>query len=178
MATAKKTAQQWFLEAYHHHLLEQSIDKAIKAYKKCIQLDPAYTDAYVNLGLIHLKREQYDKALQYFARVTQLEPDNIEAYINLGYAYEKMDRFGSAKQMYEHSLKINPRHMEAFINLANIAEMQPTTTGPSTCGRRPSRSIQTPPSPISSWLRRMTGTTCSTRPSRNTGRPSQSTPTI
>ncbi len=129
MATTKKTAQQYFLEAYHYHLLEQSVDKAIKAYKKCIQLDPGYTDAYVNLGLIHLKRKQYEKALQYFARVVQLEPENIEAYINLGYAYEKMERFGSAKQMYELSLKINPRHMEAFVNLANIAEMQADYNG-------------------------------------------------
>ena len=62
----KKTAQQWFLEAYHLHLLEQSVDEAIKAYKKCIQFDPQYTDAYVNLGLIYIKKEEYEKALQFF----------------------------------------------------------------------------------------------------------------
>ena len=57
----KKTAQQWFLEAYNYHLLDQSADKAITAYKKCTQLNPKYTEAYVNLGLIYLKKEEYER---------------------------------------------------------------------------------------------------------------------
>ena len=83
--SVKKAAQQWFLEAYNLHLLEQSIDQAIKAYKKCIQLDPGYTDAYVNLGLICIQKEEYEKSLNFFAKAVHLEPDNIEAYNNLGY---------------------------------------------------------------------------------------------
>ncbi|MDD5245278.1 MAG: tetratricopeptide repeat protein, partial [Syntrophorhabdaceae bacterium] len=108
----KKTARQWFTEAYELNLLEPLSDKSIAAYKKSIQLDDQFTDAYVNLGFIFLNKNEYEKALKYFSKVVQLEPDSIEAYNNLGYVYEKMERFGSAKQMFQKALQLNPNDPE------------------------------------------------------------------
>ncbi len=171
MATNKKTAQQWFLEAYHYDLLEQSAEKAVKAYKKCIQIDPEYKDAYVNLGLIYLKQEDYEKALHYFAQVVQLEPENIEAYINLGYTYEKMDRFGSAKANVRTVVKDKP---EAYGSLYKPREYCRDAGRLQWCdiplAERPSRSIPMPPSLIFFSDRSMTGMICSMKRSKSTVR--------
>lgn len=51
-------------------------DKALEAYKKALDLDPANTDAFYNSGLILFKQSRIDEALVQFEKAVVLKPDD------------------------------------------------------------------------------------------------------
>ena len=120
----KNTSREWFVKGCRYDTLEPDSDQAIEAYKKSINFDNKFTDAYVNLGFIYLKRKKYDDALKCFEKVVELEPNNPETCNNLGYVYERMERIGSAKQMYNHALEIDPGNAESMLNIAQVLELE------------------------------------------------------
>ncbi len=87
------------MEGYTYDTIEPLSEKAIEAYKRAIELDRNFTDAYVNLGSLYLRQKEYEKALRCFVEAAEREPLNSPACNNLGYIYEKMGRYGSAKKM-------------------------------------------------------------------------------
>jgi Flp pilus assembly protein TadD len=70
-------------------------DKAIRAYQRALNLDPATPHAHYNLGLIYLERNDPQQATDHFLRALETDPDDRDAR----YYLDKLERgeYGSPK---------------------------------------------------------------------------------
>jgi len=90
----RSTAREWFQKGWQYDRNAGQVSLAIEAYQRCLQMDPSFSPAHVNLGFILLEQGSLEEACRSFQKVVELEPHDPEGYNNLGYAYEKMSRLG------------------------------------------------------------------------------------
>ena len=72
-------------------------DKSMAAFRKAIELDPNYTDAYFNLGSILEYLQQYDAALSTFKQIIVRNPNDYEATYKAAYLSSKLGQTENAK---------------------------------------------------------------------------------
>jgi tetratricopeptide (TPR) repeat protein len=96
---------------------EGSRDKAIEHYKRAIDLNPNYADAYVNLGVAYTSRGRMREALELFQTAIDIKPGHPKAHYNLGKAYQLEGFLDSAVEHYKIAIDLKPRYPEAHSNL-------------------------------------------------------------
>ena len=96
--------------------------KAIDAYKKCIELNPDNKDAYVNLGILYFRMHREVDAIEAYQKAIALDPNLAEAYNNLGNAYSAMGRKEDALKSYQKAIEIWPYFADAYNNLGSESE--------------------------------------------------------
>lgn len=97
---------------------------AVDAYERAIVLAPGYSEARVNLGLIHLSQlGDARRAEDLFRQAAQADPDLVEAHANLGLALQEQDRIDEALRHYEELIRRWPDIIEFRWNrgIANLA---------------------------------------------------------
>ena len=93
LASFDRHPQLWCaLGAGRRHLAR--MDAAGDAYRKAIELDPAYAQAWSNLGEWHLARSEPAQGLDCTEHALRLEPSLIEALNNQVAALYELARFG------------------------------------------------------------------------------------
>ncbi|MFQ5901654.1 MAG: tetratricopeptide repeat protein [Thermodesulfobacteriota bacterium] len=92
-------------------------NEAVEAYKKAIELDPAYFDARNNLGITYQELGMYDKALSEFKESLKINPNHFKAHHNLGLVYNNKGYIDKAIQEYRIASRINPDYAETHNNL-------------------------------------------------------------
>ncbi len=65
---------------------KKEYDKAIDYFKKCIDIDNSYVDAYVALGDVYYEKGLYGEELQILRKAILLDPNNSDAYYSLAVA--------------------------------------------------------------------------------------------
>ncbi len=63
-------------------------DGAISFYQKAIELDPGYTPAYNDLGVMYEAKGLIDQAEELYLRALELDPEYLSTYSNLAFLYE------------------------------------------------------------------------------------------
>jgi superkiller protein 3 len=117
-------------EAIHHFNLAVSLSnqretlRAIQAYQKAIELNPAYVEAYNNLGIIYQEAGDLDRALQVYRKATEINPQYEKAYNNLGILLLLKGRLEEATEAFQKALTINPNNVESLINLGVLFRKQ------------------------------------------------------
>lgn len=69
-------------------------NKAMISFRRAINIDPDYIDAYFNLGLILEYLEQYDYALEMYKQVIMRNPNDDEAIYRAGLITGKLGNYG------------------------------------------------------------------------------------
>ena len=59
-------------------------DDAIAKYLQAIRIDPIFSEAHLNLGLIYMYRKDYPKAVDHISEILRFDPNNRSANLNLG----------------------------------------------------------------------------------------------
>ena len=95
-----------------------SNDKAIAHYKKAIELNPNYADAYTWYGQALLYQPQ--KRLELYQKAIKLSPMSMLANINYGYDLVLYGRITEARTVVKHMLSINDSHQFPFQVLGYI----------------------------------------------------------
>jgi len=96
------------------------VDEAITCYRRALELNPNYADAYNNLGLTFKEKGELDEAITCYRRALELNPNQVNAHFNMSLAlllsgnfkqgwseYEwrwKADKLTIASQQYPRSL--------------------------------------------------------------------------
>ncbi|HEV2913504.1 MAG TPA: tetratricopeptide repeat protein [Pyrinomonadaceae bacterium] len=93
--------------------------KAEELYRKTIELNPDYTDAYNNLGVLLLRdRALYAEAEALFRKAIELKPDYASAYNNLGVLLSKdAAHYAEAEAAYRKAIELKPDYANAYNNL-------------------------------------------------------------
>jgi tetratricopeptide (TPR) repeat protein len=91
-----------------HYLGEKQYEKAIKAYKKMIELEPRKAAGYANVAYVYgLKNDVY-KEIEYYKMSLRYDPEDSQVYMSLGQAYEKEEMYEEALKAYKNAYGLNP----------------------------------------------------------------------
>ena len=96
--------------------------KASGEFRKVIQLDPTFQDAYKWLGdlLVNSPRRLYDQAIQAYLKAVELAPDNAEAFVGLGDARQAKGQYDEAIAEYQKALALEPENARVHYGLGKI----------------------------------------------------------
>jgi tetratricopeptide (TPR) repeat protein len=80
---------------------------AIAHLQKAIEIDPAYTQAYNNLGARYLRAQQFEKAAGEFQKALELDQNFQPAAVNLGLACIALQRFADAEKYARKAISLD-----------------------------------------------------------------------
>lgn len=73
-----------------------NLDGAMSLYQKVIQLDPLYTVAYNDLGIIYEAKGLFERAEESYLKAIKIDPFYLSAYTNLALLNENKRNFNKA----------------------------------------------------------------------------------
>jgi tetratricopeptide (TPR) repeat protein len=88
--------------------LQGSVDAAIDAQERALELDPRYADAVNMIAYSYAEKGEYEKAVEYFERYVALSPGQANPHDSLADAYSQMGRLEESLAEYEEALRIKP----------------------------------------------------------------------
>jgi len=94
--------------------------KAIQAYRKVIEIDPNYIEAYNNLGIIYQEMGDLESALKTYQRAIEINPKYEKGLNNIGILLHLRGEDEKALEAFNKVLAINPNHIESHINLGTL----------------------------------------------------------
>lgn len=94
---------------------QKNQEKAISSFLTCIEQDPEYTEAYMQLALLQLETNP-KLAHQYLSNVLKLDTSHLEAYYARGMLLQEQGYLDSAQTDYDKILAIDPKHIDATYN--------------------------------------------------------------
>ncbi|MGI8642144.1 MAG: tetratricopeptide repeat protein [Pyrinomonadaceae bacterium] len=96
--------------------------EAEKNYREAIKLDPNYTSAYYNLGvLLDQDKSRLADAEAMYRRAIEVNPNYADAYNNLGVLLDEDERpWNEAEELYRKAIEINPNYADAYYNLGGL----------------------------------------------------------
>jgi tetratricopeptide (TPR) repeat protein len=117
---ARGSAEEWFAEACV--LEEASNSGAADAYRHAIEADPAFADAYVNLGrLLHEQGRLREAEAVYRSGIAHCPSDALLRY-NVGVLLDQLGRQQAALQAYRAALALRDDLADCHYNIALLYE--------------------------------------------------------
>jgi tetratricopeptide (TPR) repeat protein len=114
------SAEEWFDRAVA--LEPENREAALRAYQQAITVDPAFLNAYINLGRLLHEARRHAKAEQVYREAMKTCGKNPVLLYNLGVLLDDMDRRTQAMEAYEAALAADPSLAECHYNLALLCE--------------------------------------------------------
>ncbi|MDF2436579.1 MAG: tetratricopeptide repeat protein [Bacteroidota bacterium] len=93
--------------------------RAVPLFEEAIRLNPAYAEAYYNLGFCYEKLNQSDSAAANYEAAIKLNDHYIDAYKRLDAIYQDKHLFSEAIAAGEKAIKSFPANAELYINVGN-----------------------------------------------------------
>lgn len=125
---AEESAEGARYEASVHNDLGRSAMKnkryseAAAQFKTALMIDPEYTDAYMNLGIVLHLLGDARQAIACMKKVTELDTTSWESvYNNIGMIYGDQGEYEKALEMFRKALQVNRRSVIIYRNIAEIA---------------------------------------------------------
>ncbi len=109
------------LHAYAYYLQAvDKIDEAQSLFREIITIDPQYTVAYFNMGLLYLDQKNYEEAINQFTLAVSTDPVHSESYFFRGISKELQGNKNAAIADYQQALLIDPEFEAAAEALKGI----------------------------------------------------------
>ena len=101
-------------------MLFGKIESAIKAYSDAIELNPHYSAAYNNRGVVYVDIGEYNLAIRDFNMVIELNPNDFFAYNNRGNTYKYIGNINNAIKDFNMAIKLDSNYVSPYINRGRI----------------------------------------------------------
>ncbi|MEP6517071.1 tetratricopeptide repeat protein [Microcoleus vaginatus] len=98
------------------------LERAISCYRRAIQLQPSYADAYHNLGEVLSVRGQWEEAIAAYRKAIDLNPNFDAPHYGLGKAWASLDRREEAIACYRRAIELNPNLVQAYQSLGDVLD--------------------------------------------------------
>lgn len=95
---------------------------ALAAYRKAIELNPSFADAYLNLGAMLCEAKHCEAAVSLYDSAIAACPKSALIRFNRAVALEDLGRLEEAVASYELSLKLDPSLADAHFNIARLKD--------------------------------------------------------
>ena len=89
---------------------------AIASYRRCLEIDPGFVQAYNNLANLLPPRE----AMDHYRRALALDPGSAATHNNLGLVLLQLQDLPAAEASFRAALHANPDYAEAHLNLGSL----------------------------------------------------------
>ncbi|MCC6538617.1 MAG: tetratricopeptide repeat protein [Bryobacterales bacterium] len=118
-----EAAKKRLLETGNKYFDQGKFKEASIIYRKVLQKDQRYGEAYYRLGLSELKQGRYGDAVRWLRRASELQPENDDAHSKLGDMYLTIYLADRSKykqllvdfqDLSDRLLKRNPKHYEGL----------------------------------------------------------------
>ena len=93
-------------------------EKALLSFKKVVEFNPDYPDAYNNIGYMLQRQGKFEEAIAAYERALAIKPGFAMAQNNLGIVLMEQGDLDQAIAAYERALAIKPDYVEAQWNLS------------------------------------------------------------
>jgi tetratricopeptide (TPR) repeat protein len=113
-----RSAEDWFEIALGAESSPETMDEAVEAYQRVIELSPEWVEAYINLGVALYHQRRLDDAQNSFLAAVALDPSNAICRYNLGCVYEEVGMIDEAIENLRCAIRAMPNHADAHFNLA------------------------------------------------------------
>jgi tetratricopeptide (TPR) repeat protein len=120
VAATPNQASLSFLGTAHQRLGEREAAKA--AFRKVIEIDATYAEAYLNLGLLLSADGQAIEAEGLLRKAAQLDPDSHRAHGALGILLKELGHYSEAEAELKRTLELNPNDSIARNHLRRLAD--------------------------------------------------------
>lgn len=90
------------------------IDGALEIYRQINLIEPKYSDAYLNAGILQFERDSIQAALEQFDIMTKVAPLQPMAYYFKALANEKLGHKDAAIKDVQNALNFNPDYEDAI----------------------------------------------------------------
>ena len=97
-----------------------SFEQAVAAYRKAVDLNPQYAEAWMNLGVTAMRAGKTATAAEGFRQAVVLLPKDREAHFNLGVSLEKTGKPVEAAEAYRRSAALGDA--KALFNLGAVLQ--------------------------------------------------------
>ncbi len=101
---------------------------AIVAYRRALELEPAFHLAYINLSLAQIELKQYQAAITSLQKAAEVRPDLPNPLIDLGGVYMLLHDYEKAVEIYERAIRINPDYANSYnalgMALGNLGRLE------------------------------------------------------
>lgn len=91
--------------------------RAIKQFKRSIDIDSGYAHAYYNLAITYKRMGKYEEALSMFYRLTHQPPWYAHPHYHLGATLALMERYEESIPHFWDEINTNPGYAEAYHHL-------------------------------------------------------------
>ncbi len=139
LVVVEPEAEELYLEG-NRSLAEGRYEEAIVFFRRAIEINQLYAEAYRGLGEAYMKKGDTEQAEQYLIKAGQLfiqrnqfnearetilaalqvNPQSVNPYNTLGIVYRKSGDYHKSIQYYELALKISPYDEKIHYNLAHV----------------------------------------------------------
>ncbi|MCP5055316.1 MAG: tetratricopeptide repeat protein [bacterium] len=86
-----------YKEAFDHYLNER-LEPAIEAYRRCVEADPGHARAWNGLAMSLEKLGQLDAAIEAGKKLVELEPDEPLSHTSLSIFYQQKGMIPEAEE--------------------------------------------------------------------------------
>lgn len=97
-----------------------NIPEALKLYRTINKINPKYTDAYLNAGILYIELDSLEKAYEQFNLMVSFAPTNPRGYYYRGIANKLMGRNEGAAADFKNALNLDINYEEARNALAEL----------------------------------------------------------
>ena len=100
--------------------LNTDADKARAALLRALELQPHFTEALYDLGVIEQEKRNWNRALAYYEQAVAEQPTYWPAWNNMANTLFALGQHDRAKDYLETTLRLNPDYWPAQYNLAIV----------------------------------------------------------
>jgi tetratricopeptide (TPR) repeat protein len=94
-----------------------SLELQITNYRKALEIDSNYVDAWNNLGVAYFYYSNFDSAVLCLKKALDINPDYPPAHNNAGYILDALGEYDKAIVHYQKAIELRPNYLIAMANL-------------------------------------------------------------
>src|SRR5260370_8255307 len=100
------------------------LEKAERAYRKAVELDPSELSHQRGLGQTLLAEEKYAEALKVYEKLSDVMPDDSDVYLRIAQIYRELRQLDTAEQNLVKARQYAPGSLEVMYNEAMLYQAQ------------------------------------------------------
>ena len=93
------------------------LDQAIFSYKKALNINPHYAEAYNNIGNVLQQKKSFKDAEKNYEKAIRAKPDYAEAYYNYAILLTHNNKPEKAIEKYNKAILYNKNYFQAYYNI-------------------------------------------------------------